>query len=240
MGDLASFILDLLLFAPFTAPYHLVEPEFAPPCGWSFVAPPYVGPAQGYLEPARCDERLPTDRSDTPRRRSADNRTVAAQLALETLQSVDGAYGRAQGRARLLTSYRLEFDLAYAQYAGWTRASPGGLGQAHVDLRFAQSERAQFRVGAGIRHRLADGNVSEGFDALYGVDVFWPRQVATTIETSGGSLGPHGWAFEVRPTVGYLFGSIEAYAGWDGIWLGEPNQQAEFLGGPVLGARAYF
>jgi hypothetical protein len=162
MGDLASFILEILLFAPFSLPYHLVEPEIAPSCGWSFVAPPYEGLAEGYLEAARCDERLPADRSDTPRRRSADNRTVAAQVALETLESLDGSYGRAHGRARVLTSFRLEFDLAYAQYAGWSRASPGGLGQAHVAFRFAQSERAQFRVAAGLRHRLADGSVSEG------------------------------------------------------------------------------
>jgi hypothetical protein len=240
VADLASIILELVLLAPFSVPYQLVEPEFAPPCGWSLVVPPFDGSALGYLEPARCDERLPTDRSDTPRRRSADNRTVAAQASLETLESLDGSYGRLQGRARLLTSYRLELDIAYSEYAGWTRSSPGGLGQAHAALRFAQSERAQFRVGAGIRHRFVDGSASEGFDALYAVDVFWPRHVATTLEVSGGTLGTSGWAFEVRPTVGYLIGPVEAYAGWDAVWLRSTSPQTEFLGGPVLGARAYF
>jgi hypothetical protein len=240
VGDLGSLIVEILLFGPFSVPYNLVEPEFAPACGWSYVVPPFAGDARGYLQPARCDERLATDRSDVPRRTSPDTRTIAAQAAVETLESLDGSYGSVQGRARLLTVYRLEFDIAYAQYVGWTRASPGGLGQAHVDFRFAQSERAQFRVGAGIRHRLVSGSVSEGFDALYAIDVFWPRQVATTLEVSGGSLGRNGWAFEARATLGYLLGPIEAYAGWDGIWLGAPNQQAESLGGPVLGARVYF
>jgi hypothetical protein len=92
----------------------------------------------------------------------------------------------------------------------------------------------------GVRDRFASGTASLGFDALYAVDVFWPRRIATAIEISGGSLGANGWCAEVRSTAGYVVGFVEVYAGWDGVWLGAPREPAENLGGPVLGARAYF
>jgi hypothetical protein len=40
--------------------------------------------------------------------------------------------------------------------------------------------------------------------------------------------------------VGYLAGHFEAYVGWDAVWLGARNQQAEYLGGPLIGVRAYY
>lgn len=169
------------------------------------------------------------------------SREVAGQVSLESLASIDGTYGRVQGRARLLTAFRLEVDAAYADYfEPSVRRSPGWLGQTHVDIRFAQSERLQFRVGAGVRDRFVGGKAFVGFDGLYGVDVFWPRHVATTLEASGGTLGVNGWSAEARATLGYVIGFAELYAGWDGVWLGVPKERTEYLGGPVAGARAYF
>jgi len=239
-GDLGSLILEIVLFAPFSLPYQLLEPGLGPPCGWSFASPPFSGLTSGYLEPAAC-VAWAGERSDVPPRRALGSREVAVQAGVEGLVSIDGSYSRVQGRARLLTAFRLELDVAYSDYSGWWGSpSPGWLGQAHAAVRFAQSERVQFRAGAGVRTRFVGGGASVGVDGLYAVDAFLPARVVTTLELSGGSLGVNGWAWEMRSTGGYLAGPIEVYAGWDAVWLGAPRQEAQYLGGPVLGVRAYF
>jgi hypothetical protein len=232
-SDLGSLILEVVLFGPFTVPYQLLEPWPGPRCGWSFASPPFSGvsgPTAGYLAPAQCVESAPL-RTDAPLQRAPENRDVAVQASIEGLVSIEGAYARAQGRARLLTSFRLELDASYADYAGLQgNPSPGSFGQAHVDVRFAESDRVQFRAGAGVRTRFVDGGASVGLDGLYAVDTFWLQHLVATLELSGGSLGRDGWAFEVRSTAGYLAGHFEAYLGWDAVWLGARGQ-GEYLGG---------
>jgi hypothetical protein len=248
MSDPASFILEILLLSPFAVPYQLLEPGPAPACGWSFASAPYAQVADGYLEHARCaapegaaSERTTPAAAESRLQRAPESRETAGQASLEGLAAIDGSYGRVQGRARLLTAFRLEADAAYADYV----EPPGGrsqdwLGQTHVAIRFAQSERVQLRAGAGIRDRFVGDKAFLGFDALYAVDFFWPRSLATSLELSGGTLGVNGWCAEVRSTVGYVVGFVEVYTGWDAIWLGAPRERTEDLGGPVLGARAYF
>jgi hypothetical protein len=241
MSDLGSLILEFLLAAPFSVPYQLLEPGRGPACGWSFARAPFAHTSDGYLEPAPCAAVAASEGSETWPRRIPGSRQFAGQASLEGLTAIDGSYGRAGGRARFLTAFRLEADAAFVGYfAPQGQASAGWLGQTHVDVRFAQDERLQFRAGMGVRERFVGGGVSVGFDALYAVDVLWPRPVATTLEISGGSLGVNGWAVEVRSTVGYVVGVVEVYAGWDAVWLGAPQTQAEYLGGLVLGERAYF
>jgi hypothetical protein len=240
MSDPASLLLELLLFSPFTVPYQLLEPDLGPPCGWSFPAAPYAQHGDGYIAPATCDPSAPPEGQEMRPRKMHGSRSVAGQASLEGLVAIDGSYGRVEGRGRFLTESRFELDAAVADYFEPGATSPGWLGQMHVDVRFAQHENVQFRAGAGVRGRLTEAKPFVGFDALYAVDVFWPRPVATTVEVSGGTLGVNGWAAEVRGTAGYVVGLAELYAGWDGLWVGAPRQRTEFLGGPVLGARAYF
>jgi hypothetical protein len=230
VSDLTTFILELLLVAPFAGPYQAVEGGTEPACGWWYAPAPFARGTAGYLEPAACpSEGVP------------ERKVVAGQAAVEGLGALDGTYGRVQARARFLTVYRFEVDAAYGDYFATAHDPPAGwLGQTHLDVRFAQSERVAFRAGAGVRDRFVDGKAFVGFDALYGVDVFWPRGLSTTLEVTGGTLGENGWAAEVRGTSGYVFGPLEPYVGWDAVWLGAPRQRTASLGGPVLGVRAYF
>jgi hypothetical protein len=150
--------------------------------------------------------------------------------------------------ARLQTAFRLELDTAYGLYLerpdrgsspgsspGWSSA---WLGHTHAAVQFARGERVQFRAGLGVRHWVDATGSSVGIDFLYGIDIFWGRPVTTSLEVTAGSVG-HAWVVEPRGTVGFMVGDIEPFAGYDAVWIGGAGPTA-YLGGPVLGARAYF
>ena len=153
--------------------------------------------------------------------------------------------GRVQGSVRLETVYRLELDAAYAIYlergdvAGASSAwSSAWLGHAHAAVQFARGDRVQFRCGMGMRHWVDSLGSSVGLDLPYAVDIFWGRPVTTYLELTGGTLG-HAWAGEARGTIGFVFGMGEIFAGYDAIWIRGDGPTA-YLGGPVIGTRAYF
>jgi hypothetical protein len=242
LGTLAAYAF----ISPFWIPHQLTEQHQNAGGGWSVLSRPYADGAAGYLLPIPGPSYDGGDSADPgeaePARPPVTRRPVGVQLAAEGSPPVSGV-GRVQARARLITSERIELDAAYGLYLeGPTgSASSAWLGQSHVSFRFAQSPRVQFRAGLGARHWIDHQGSTLGLDGLYAVDVFWGKPMTSTLELSGGSLGS-GWAFETRATLGAAFGMGEVYAGYDAIWIGPGSVDGAvaYLGGPLVGLRAYF
>ncbi len=236
-----------MFLSPFYIPHVAVEGGPEPEGGWSLAPYPYGDGAAGYFEPVAVSPPDPDsadEAQEAPARElAASRRVVAFQATAEGMPPVGGV-GRLQMSARLQTAFRLELDTAYALYLerpdaastpGWSGA---WLGHSHVAFEFARSERVQFRAGLGVRHWADASGSALGLDLLYGIDVFWGRPVTTSLEVTGGSVG-HAWVAEPRGTVGFMVGPAEVFGGYDAVWIGGAGPTA-YLGGPVIGTRAYF
>jgi hypothetical protein len=242
-GDplLGQMVLYTLIL-PFSLPHFAVEGDESMWSAWSIVPQPYSHGAPGYFAPVGSPEQVGGFAVPPERRR-----TTALQLSIEGMPSLAGAPGRAQGRLRLLTAYRLELDAAYALYVEPSDAGAVGggtsawVGTAHAAFRFAQGEHVQFRAGIGVRHWIDQQGSSLGIDGLYALDIYWGRPMTTSVELSGGTLGS-AWAAEARGTVGVILGIGEIYGGYDALWIGSPDAGGPmaYLGGPVVGVKAYF
>jgi hypothetical protein len=235
-SGLAAILFEVVVLSPFWIPHVALESGPVPSQGWSFASAPYGEGAVGYLRPVGPDEDG-TPRGIDPEKR----RPLSVQLALDGLSSLDGSFGRVQAGARLLTHFRLELDAAYGLYL--ERGAAGGassawLGHGHISYRFAQREQVQFRAGIGVRHWVDARGWAVGPDAVYAIDIAWGRPITTALEASAGYLGRSAWAGELRGTVGWVVGFGEAFAGYDGVWVGGQGPTA-YLGGPVIGFRAY-
>ncbi|MCL2450606.1 MAG: hypothetical protein FWD17_16785 [Polyangiaceae bacterium] len=228
--------LSAVVFAPFVLPNIVVEAD-TPPDGWSLGSYPYADGTSGYL---RAYVPPPAPDEDTP---APDvRRKFAFQLGVDGLMSAGGNYGRVQASARVLSIYRVDLDAEYGYYA--ERAPGGGvasagLGRAHLTYRFAESDHVHFRGGVGVRHWADAAGWAAGPDFNYAIDIFWGRPMTTSLEASGGLLG-HGFAGQLRGTVGVVVGQAELFAGYDAIWIGASGKPSAYLGGPIAGVRAYF
>jgi hypothetical protein len=245
-----------VFLSPFWLPHAVIEAGPEPANGWSLAPSPYADGAPAYFEHVGSPPGSPAaaygvwsaaiaDSHPEGYEVAADHRRVVGlQLAAEGMPPVAGI-GRLQASARFQTAYRFELDAAYALYlergdlvAASSAWSGAWLGHAHAALQFARGEHVQFRAGIGMRHWLDAQGSSFGLDLLYGIDVFWGRPVTTCLEVTGGSLG-NAWVAEPRGTVGFVFGIGEIFAGYDAVWIGGAGPTA-YLGGPVVGMRAYF
>jgi hypothetical protein len=240
----ARALFEYVLLSPFSVPHVALESDDRPAGGWSLLSRPYENGASGYLArvaatPDASDDLAPDPRAIPPEAR----RDVAFQVGAEGMIPLQYV-GRVQARARMMTTTRFDLDVAYARY--FEQDPAGGAtsawsGQTHVTYRFAQSERAQFRAGLGLRHWADDLGSEFGLDFLYGIDIFWGKPVTTSLEATGGWVGS-AWAFGARGTVGVVVGNGEVFAGYDATWMGPTasNGPTAYLGGPVAGVRAYF
>lgn len=110
------------------------------------------------------------------------------------------------------------------------------MGTVHLDLRFAQSARVDFRTGAGLR-AFGLHKPLVGVDLFYAMDVYARKPIALHVELHAGSLGS-AFAAQARAVVGVQLWKLELYAGYDHtvVYGGKTAR----LGGPVLGVRAWF
>jgi hypothetical protein len=248
-GQVAAALFVDVLLSPFSLPRAALEAGPAPPGGWSLLSRPYENGARGdlvHVAPNDSDATSPDDEVPLPDLHAIApdvRRDVAFQLAAEGMIPAQEV-GRVQARARLMTVTRFDLDTAYARYF---EQLPGGgatsawSGQTHLTYRFAQSEKAQFRAGVGLRHWADDRGSAFGVDFIYGIDIFWGRPITTSLEATGGWVGD-AWAFGARGTIGVVMGNGEVFAGYDATWMGDATGMGAtaYLGGPVVGVRAYF
>jgi hypothetical protein len=136
-----------------------------------------------------------------------------------------------------LSAWRLELDTTwrlYLEHELEEETDSAVLGNAHLCYRFAQNPHLMFRAGVGYAHWIDAGGSEFGFDSIYGFDVFPRKPLIVSVDLGLGSLGD-AFAWRARATLGANLGPVELFAGYEHISIGSVP-----LGGPVLGARAWF
>ena len=116
---------------------------------------------------------------------------------------------------------------------------PGGhdsfvLGNVDATWRFAQNERVQMRVGAGLRVFSDDVDSEYGINLSYGGDFLLvePIVLSSTIDYSHvGSAN----LFESRTTLGVMVNRVEIFTGYDFLRIGTTN-----IHGLIGGVRLWF
>jgi hypothetical protein len=102
-------------------------------------------------------------------------------------------------------------------------------GDANLVFRFAESERVQWRAGAGVNWLSDSARTNTGINFTYGFDWFPVRPWTVSSVIDFGSLG-HAGLFHNRTTVGAMIGPTELFAGYDYFAVGSAT-----FHGPVAG-----
>src|SRR5260221_6613133 len=233
-SDLAVWIVG----SPWLIPYAALEPTHrGPPV---FEDYPYAGGSNGLLRYAAAERDEGVDETSASYESvesglPATGKSVVGQVQAEGGYILGGVYRGGLG-ARLMTPMRLELDInlhGFAEPLPGKAADSSSFANAHLGLRFAQSERVQFHTGLGYQ-QYADGRgIETGIDFFYG---FEAELGAHLILAASGNLGSAGHALvgQARATLGVMVGRVEIYAGYDHISIG-----GVLLGGPAAGDRAW-
>ena len=126
------------------------------------------------------------------------------------------------GSLLLSTTSRLGLDTQWHYFEerlGNGRFDALHLGDVNAVVRFAQSQRAEFRTGLGMNW-MADSNATDlGFNFTYAADFFPRKPWVISMEFDAGTLG-NAHLFHFRTTGGVLWSGVEAYTGYEWIDVG--------------------
>lgn len=233
-GALALYVL----LSPWVGPYAALESgERGKPF---FEAYPYAHGSNGllrYPEPVH-EDGVDGDTANETNIEPApppSGKSVAGQVRAEGGYILGGTYRGALG-GRLMVPGRLELD---ANFHGLVEPLSDGavdratFGNAHVAVRFAQSEQVQFRTGLGYQQFADQYGVEPGIDFLYGFEAQLGAHLILGISGNLGSAG-HAFVGQIRGSLGVMIDRFEIYAGYDHISIGVVP-----LGGPTAGIRAW-
>jgi hypothetical protein len=158
-------------------------------------------------------------------------RRWAARLGVEYTDDFDRLKG-VGGHLLVSTTSRWGVD---GSMAWLDERLPGGrrdhlwLGDCNLVLRFAQSEWAEFRAGAGVNWLDDPGRTDLGVNFTYAAD-FFPRHpwvLSGTIDW--GTLG-RAELFRLRGTAGVIVNRFEVYAGYEYLDIDRTQRNALVAG----------
>jgi hypothetical protein len=233
----------------FHLPHYLIENESEYHSEAQFLSYPYEGGAKGYMAPPLYKEGHTTP----PETKSGDlliggaekdtvsspsrTRSFAIRLIgdysfdLETIHKTS-AYLLFETRWRW--GVEAGFSYLYERFPdGNTPPEELSLGDVNIVFRFAQSKRIQMRTGVGGRYMVDGLGASFGVNFTYGADLYpvYPLVFSTVIDF--GSLD-RAFVLHARGSVGAVFRSFEAFAGWDVLQVGDA-----VVHGPLVGIRVW-
>lgn len=105
------------------------------------------------------------------------------------------------------------------------------LGDINFLVRVFQHERAQIRIGVGLRYMDDYLGFEPGFNGVFGFDAFPVRYLIFSVNTDLGMLGQALFVHS-RMTFGAIFLNTEIYIGYDAVLVSSVS-----LHGPVVGLR---
>jgi hypothetical protein len=108
------------------------------------------------------------------------------------------------------------------------------LGDCNLVYRFAQSPRAQMRMGLGANWLNDSTRTDLGCNFTYGGDFFPCKPWVLSSAIDWGTLG-HAGLFRFRTTAGVIFNRFESYVGYEYLDVG--TTQGNFL---IGGVRVWF
>ncbi|MFT3878062.1 MAG: hypothetical protein QM703_00200 [Gemmatales bacterium] len=108
------------------------------------------------------------------------------------------------------------------------------IGDLNLLFRFAQSERAQYHAGVGIRFLNDRQQTDTGVNFVYGFDCFPIKPVSLGMQFEFGTLG-NAWVYQATGRIGLVWKFSEVYAGYDYFHIG-----SQVLQGPMVGLRIWF
>lgn len=156
---------------------------------------------------------------------------------LEPFTDVNGI----TGRLLLSTTSRFGLDAAASHFdEHCPNAGPESLwvGDFNLVVRFAQSEKAEFRAGLGfnwLNHPdPTQPQTDFGSNFTYGADFFPRKPWVLSAELDAGNLG-HAGLFRFRTTGGILLRGVEAYTGYEHLDIGRGHFNLL-----LAGVRAWF
>ena len=160
----------------------------------------------------------------------------AGRLDVEYGKSLDDL-DRIGAHLLLSTTSRFGID---AQWNYLEERRPGGrldhlqLGDCNLIYRFAQSPKAEFRLGLGCNYLTDQYDSNFGFNFNYAADFFPvdPWVISTSIDW--GTLGSTG-LFRGRATVGAVYHGVEAYTGYEFLEIGGAS-----MNNLIAGVRIWF
>ncbi|WP_166824939.1 hypothetical protein [Thalassoroseus pseudoceratinae] len=94
--------------------------------------------------------------------------------------------------------------------------------------------RITLRFGGGAAYALKDGRADVGYNMTYGTDFYIRRPFLVSGEIDWGEISGDQ-LFHWRVTTGFVYGSLEIFAGYDSYELGEFD-----INGPVAGLGIVF
>jgi hypothetical protein len=103
------------------------------------------------------------------------------------------------------------------------------LGDCNLVYRFAQSPRAQMRMGLGANWLNDSTRTDLGFNFTYGGDYFPRKPWVFSTAIDWGTLG-HAGLFRFRTTAGVIFNRFETYFGYEYLDIGS-TQDSFLIGG---------
>ena len=166
----------------------------------------------------------------------SSTRRWAGQFRADAADNFDHLTGIG-GELILETTSRWGFDTKF-QYL--TERLPGGdddhltIGDCNLIYRFAQSPRAQMRMGLGANWLNDSTRTDLGFNFTYGGDWFPCRPWVLSTAIDWGTLG-HAGLFRFRATAGVILNRFESYVGYEYLDIG--TTQSKFL---IGGVRVWF
>lgn len=232
-----------ILTSPWSGPYYALEStERGSPTYEDY---PYSHGSNGLLRypeipPDDALDEVPAKDPLAGRSDSASGKSMAGQIRLEGGYILGGVYRGGVG-GRLMPPGRVELDVnfhALAEALVDGSVDRATFGNAHLGLRFAESEHVQFRTAFGYQQFADKEGVEPGIDFSYG---FEAEIGAHLILAASGDLGSAGHAFvwQARATLGVMIDRMEIYAGYDHIGIERVGVGDVPLGGPTAGIRAW-
>lgn len=217
LGKLAFY--GILATSPVWAPKMLLQDDYQTPGG--FYSKPYRGKEPGHMS-------IGEPPAESARR---------GMFTVATDYGRDSDMGRYGANLTFDSWMRIGFDAEANWIDNAEFPAPGSdfqTGDVNLSFRFAQHEKFQFRLGAGMRWLADEVDDDYGPNVAYSID--WqplkPIVVSTVIE--GGVLRDEGFS-HFRTSIGVAISHVEILGGFDYLEIG-PHQFA----GPFAGLRVWY